>query len=770
MMEVESASKRRKVDEAGGVVPTLTGGAYIPPHRLRQLQANLADDKSSEAYQRLTWEALKKSLNGLINKVNVANIKQLVPELFGENLVRGRGLLCKSLIKAQAASLPFTPIYAALVAVLNSKVPSIGGLLLARLVVQFRRAFRRNDKTTCLATSKFIAHLSNQMLVDEFLALQVLALLLGRPTDDSVEIAVGFMREVGAHLTNVAPKPLHKIFERFRTILHEGDIDKRVQYMIEVLFQVRKDKFKDNPPIIDELDLVEEDDQIVHDIDLDDMDIDPEERLNLFQFDPDFAENEQKYAAIKAEILGEDEDDSGSDGSDSGSESGSEEESDDEQEQAMDIQDETGADLVDLRRKIYLTVMSSVNYEECCHKLMKLNIPEGQEIELCNMIIECCSQERTYLKFYGLMGERFCKMSYLWRDKFAEAFTATFETIHRYETNRLRNIAKLFGHLFFSDALPWSVFELIRLNEDDTTSASRIFIKILFQEISEYMGLKKLKERFNDPTMADSFAGMFPRQNPKDCRFAINYWTSIGLGALTDELREWLRTAPQQMMRATDDTDSSDDSSSSGSDSSSSGSESDSDSDSGSDSGSSSSGYDSEDSRRSPAPRKTREKTRSVSRSRSPPSPPRRRRDDSRSPSRSRSPPRGRRVDSRSRTPPRGRRSPSRSLSRSPPRRTRDASRSRSRTPPRRSRRSPSRSVSRSPPRRARQDSRSVSRSPPRRVRQPSRSVSRSPPRRARQESRSPPRRRRYSPSRSRSRTPPRRRRYDSRSPSPRRR
>ena len=36
----------------------------------------------------------------------------------------------------------------------------------------------------------------------------------------------------------------------------------------------------------------------------------------------------------------------------------------------------------------------------------------------------------------------------------------------------------------------------IRLTETDTTASSRIFIKILFQEIVEYMGLRKLNERF----------------------------------------------------------------------------------------------------------------------------------------------------------------------------------------------------------------------------------------------------------------------------------
>ena len=55
--------------------------------------------------------------------------------------------------------------------------------------------------------------------------------------------------------------------------------------------------------------------------------------------------------------------------------------------------------------------MSSVDFEDCCHKLLKLNIREGQEIELCNMIFECCTQERTYVRFYGLLAQRFCLLN-----------------------------------------------------------------------------------------------------------------------------------------------------------------------------------------------------------------------------------------------------------------------------------------------------------------------------------------------------------------------
>jgi pre-mRNA-splicing factor CWC22 len=49
------------------------------------------------------------------------------------------------------ASPQFSPIFAALVAVVNTKFPELGELVLKRVILQFRRAFKRNDKTVCVA-------------------------------------------------------------------------------------------------------------------------------------------------------------------------------------------------------------------------------------------------------------------------------------------------------------------------------------------------------------------------------------------------------------------------------------------------------------------------------------------------------------------------------------------------------------------------------------------------------------------------------------------
>ncbi|KAG9136279.1 hypothetical protein Leryth_003871 [Lithospermum erythrorhizon] len=563
--EVERDNQRGREREADGIVsedpraqrPEVnlntdtgnlgrSGGVYIPPFKLARMM-NEVEDKSSTEYQRMTWDALRKSINGLVNKVNSTNAKNIIPELFAENLIRGRGLFCQSCMKSQMASPGFTDVFASLVAVVNTKFPEVGDLLLRRIILQLQRAFKRNDKHSLLAAVKFIAHLVNQQVVHELIALELLTLLLKDPTDDSVEVAVGFVTECGAMLQDLSPRGLHAIFERFRGILHEGEIDKRVQFLIEGLFALRKAKFQNYPAVRPELDLVELEDQITHEISLS-ADIDPELSCNLFKPDPQFLENEKRYEDLKKQILGEESED---DDEESGEESDedSEEESDEDDEEQMQIKDETETNLVNLRRTIYLTIMSSVDFEEAGHKLLKIKLEPGQEMELCIMLLECCCQERTYLRYYGLLGQRFCMINKVHQENFEKCFVQQYSMIHRHETNKLRNVAKFFAHLLGTDALPWHVLAYIRLTEEDTTSSSRIFIKILFQELSEHLGIRLLNERLNDPTMQESLDSIFPKDNPKNTRFAINFFTSIGLGGITENLREYLKNMPRLIMQ-----------------------------------------------------------------------------------------------------------------------------------------------------------------------------------------------------------------------------
>uniref|UniRef100_A0A3Q7FSF4 MI domain-containing protein n=1 Tax=Solanum lycopersicum TaxID=4081 RepID=A0A3Q7FSF4_SOLLC len=435
-------------------------------------------------YQKKNWIALKKSINGVLNKINKANIKYIIPELFGENLIRGRGLFCRSIMKSQLNSPIFTDVFAALVAVINTKFPQIGELLCKRMILQLQRAYKNNNKPQMLATVKFIAHLVNQQVVDELIALELVTLLLDKPTDDSVDVAVDFVKECGSMLQDLCPLGLHGVFERFRGILHEGEVDERVQFLIEDLFALRKHNFAPAVPL--ELDLVEEEDQITHEISLGDM-IDPQMELDVFKPELNLFQNENKYVELHKRILG------------GGGEAG--------------------------------------------HKLMKIRLEPGQEMELCII------QEKTFLHYYALLGQRLCMINKVYQKNFDKSFVQQYSRIHRLETNKLRNVAKFFAHLLGTDALPWHVLAYLRLTEEDTTSSSRIFIKILFQELSEHLGINKLNDRLSEPSMQEAFESIFPKDSLKNTRFAINFFTSIGLGGITENLRDYLKNMPRLILQ-----------------------------------------------------------------------------------------------------------------------------------------------------------------------------------------------------------------------------
>jgi hypothetical protein len=60
-----------------------------------------------------------------------------------------------------------------------------------------------------------------------------------------------------------------------------------------------------------------------------------------------------------------------------------------------------------------------------------------------------------------------------------------------------------------------TVFQVIKMSEDDTTSSSRIFVKIMMQKVVENMSLFTLQERFGDPKIKALCTSMFSLDYPK---------------------------------------------------------------------------------------------------------------------------------------------------------------------------------------------------------------------------------------------------------------
>ncbi|KAM9888807.1 hypothetical protein OXX79_012612, partial [Metschnikowia pulcherrima] len=177
--------------------------------------------------------------------------------------------------------------------------------------------------------------------------------------------------------------------------------------------------------------------------------------------------------------------------------------------------DKTDNELIKKQKLVYLSIMSSMSPDEAVHKLLRLSQTENIENAiLIDMVVKCCAQEKTYSKYFGVVGERICRSSELLGRAFVAQFQALYDTIHQYEGAQLRNMGKLFGHLIAIDTLPLrGTLGYILLTETDTSSAGRVFIKFLFQEMVEELGIAELESLLRDSNVREDLRGLFPVTN-----------------------------------------------------------------------------------------------------------------------------------------------------------------------------------------------------------------------------------------------------------------
>ena len=208
--------KRRNADAQ--LVTSKTGSAYIPPAKLKLMQARRSWSRRRPFSDWLG--RCSKSSSTALSTRRTSPTSGLSPTS-GVPVPRERG----ARLRPTGA---FHHPGAGGVPDLHQRLRRPGGhhQLLTRLILQFRRGY---VKQICLSSTQFITHFINQQIAHELL-------LLENATDDLVEMAIGFPKESGQKLGEVSPCGLTAIFDQLRHVLHEPELDKRVKYMIEVMY------------------------------------------------------------------------------------------------------------------------------------------------------------------------------------------------------------------------------------------------------------------------------------------------------------------------------------------------------------------------------------------------------------------------------------------------------------------------------------------------------------------------------------------------------
>lgn len=131
----------------------------------------------------------------------------------------------------------------------------------------------------------------------------------------------------------------------------------------------------------------------------------------------------------------------------------------------------------DVRRSIFIAVMSATDYNDAYVRLMKLRLKRSQELEIAKVLIHCAGAETAYNPFYALLSRRVCsdkklKMSFqfsLWdlfkrmgegEDDPKEDDEGDEDDGGKLGLRSLVNVARLFGVLIAEGGLGLDVLKV----------------------------------------------------------------------------------------------------------------------------------------------------------------------------------------------------------------------------------------------------------------------------------------------------------------------
>ncbi|KAJ1676409.1 suppressor of glycerol defect, partial [Spiromyces aspiralis] len=116
----------------------------------------------------------------------------------------------------------------------------------------------------------------------------------------------------------------------------------------------------------------------------------------------------------------------------------------------------------DIRKSIFVTIMSSEDYIDAFERLMRLGLKEVQQREIIRVLIHCCGQvgravevpEKVYNPFYTLIAHKLCAYDYSFRITLQYALWDFMRELGEFDVGGLGRISA-------------------KVDEDDLTAGSR---------------------------------------------------------------------------------------------------------------------------------------------------------------------------------------------------------------------------------------------------------------------------------------------------------
>lgn len=135
----------------------------------------------------------------------------------------------------------------------------------------------------------------------------------------------------------------------------------------------------------------------------------------------------------------------------------------------------------ELRKKIFMVIMSSDDYLDASQKLLKMKLNKKQQQEIAVVVVESCAQEEKFNKYYAYLAANLIKLRSTLKYSFQYAFWDHFKQLESYGLRKIANLAKMLSFLVLRKDMGLQALKSLEL--DMLTEHQELLLKIFFKDL-----------------------------------------------------------------------------------------------------------------------------------------------------------------------------------------------------------------------------------------------------------------------------------------------
>ncbi|KAJ6513111.1 hypothetical protein C8R45DRAFT_857463 [Mycena sanguinolenta] len=432
---MDSADQDEEPTNAAPAAESQPGTAYVPPHLRKRPQ----DEADSEAIIKLT-----RQLKGLLNRMTEQNIGSILDSIEEIYRKHSRNDVTSTLttlivdgISSHSSLLDsYVVLHAAFVASLHKIVGiEFAAFFVQKVVSEYEQhyaalkdapdqaaAVSDNAQTGASTSGKegsnlivLLSELYNFQVISCVLVFDIIRGLLDTDLSEyGVELLLKVVRNSGQQLRQDDPSALKDIIQIVQNKISDSDeaLGSRTRFMVETLTNLKNNKLKRNTTLNQGADAVERMKKFLTGLSKS-RHVMAHEPLRVSLQDLHSAESKGKWWLVGAAWGG----DPLVDRQDAASTM--------REQQAASNGDSANTALLklarkqgmntDIRRSIFVILMSSDDYVDACERLSQLSLTEVQQREIVRVLLHCCGNEKTYNPYYVLVCQHLCRSSHAYK-------------------------------------------------------------------------------------------------------------------------------------------------------------------------------------------------------------------------------------------------------------------------------------------------------------------------------------------------------------------